>query len=76
MSSSATPRLIALDVARTLALVAMVSFHVTFDLALFDLIPVETLYQPFWHYYPRMIAGSLSRISFSTRNRSLLTGAP
>jgi uncharacterized membrane protein len=63
MSSSATPRLIVLDVARTLALVAMVSFHVTFDLALFGHIPVETLYQPFWHYYPRMIAGSFLFLS-------------
>ena len=58
MNPVAQDRLIALDGARTLALVAMVSFHFTFDLALFGHIPVETLYQPFWHYYPRMIAGS------------------
>ncbi len=58
MESVAGPRLIALDAARTLALLAMVAFHFTFDLALFGHIPVETLYQPFWHYFPRMIAGS------------------
>jgi uncharacterized membrane protein len=58
MKPVAAPRLIALDAARTVALVAMVSFHFTFDLALFGHIPAETLYQPFWHYYPRMIAGS------------------
>ena len=52
------PRLIPLDVARTLALVAMVIFHFTFDLALFGHIPSETMLQPFWHYFPRMIAGS------------------
>lgn len=51
-------RLIPLDVARTLALVAMVVFHFTFDLAMFGHIPGETMYQPFWYYFPRMIAGS------------------
>jgi uncharacterized membrane protein len=51
-------RLIPLDAARTLALVAMVIFHFTFDLALFGHIPGETMSQPFWYYFARMIAGS------------------
>ncbi len=55
---SPAPRLIALDTARTLAVVCMVAFHFTFDLALFGHIPAETLQQPLWYYFPRMIAGS------------------
>lgn len=61
-------RLIPLDVARTAALVAMVIFHFTFDLALFGHIPGETMFQPFWHYFARLIAGSflfLSGVSLS-----------
>ena len=51
-------RLIGLDVARTAAVVCMVIFHFTFDLALFGHIPAETMSQPFWYYFARMIAGS------------------
>jgi uncharacterized membrane protein len=36
----------------------MVIFHFTFDLALFGHIPGETMFQPFWYYFPRLIAGS------------------
>jgi uncharacterized membrane protein len=56
-------RLIALDLARTLALVCMVIFHFTFDLALFGHIPPDTMYQPFWYYFARMIAGSFLFLS-------------
>ena len=56
--TSPEARLIPLDAARTAALVAMVIFHFTFDLALFGHIPGETMFQPFWYYFPRMIAGS------------------
>jgi len=56
-------RLIALDLARTLAIVCMVVFHFTFDLALFGFIPAETMYQPFWYYFARMIAGSFLVLS-------------
>jgi uncharacterized membrane protein len=62
MTDSAHPasptRLIALDAARTLAILCMVVFHFTFDLALFGHIPSDTMYQPFWYYFARMIAGS------------------
>lgn len=56
-------RLIALDLARTLAIVCMVIFHFTFDLALFGHIPAETMGQPFWYYFARMIAGSFLFLS-------------
>jgi uncharacterized membrane protein len=56
-------RLTALDTARTLAIVAMVIFHFTFDLALFGYIPADTMSQPFWYYFARMIAGSFLFLS-------------
>jgi uncharacterized membrane protein len=56
-------RLIPLDVARTAALACMVIFHFTFDLALFGHIPGETMFQPFWYYFARMIAGSFLFLS-------------
>lgn len=63
MTSAETPRLIALDTARTLAVLCMVVFHFTFDLALFGLIDSDTMSQPFWHYFARMIAGSFLFLS-------------
>ncbi len=59
----AAPRLIALDAARTLAILCMVVFHFTFDLALFGLIPPDTMSQPFWYYFARAIAGSFLFLS-------------
>ena len=56
-------RLPALDAARTLAVVAMVVFHFTFDLALFGHIPADTMSQPFWYYFARLIAGSFLFLS-------------
>jgi len=56
-------RLIALDLARTLALVCMVIFHFTFDLALFGFLPAGTMSEPFWYYFARMIAGSFLFLS-------------
>ena len=41
------PRLVVLDLARTAAVIGMVIFHFTFDLAMFGHIAPETLYQPF-----------------------------
>lgn len=56
-------RLIPLDLARTLALVCMVIFHFTFDLALFGYIDPGTMSQPFWYYFARLIAGSFLFLS-------------
>ena len=53
-----SPRLIPLDLARTLAIICMVAFHFTFDLALFGYIASDTMGRPFWYYFARMIAGS------------------
>jgi uncharacterized membrane protein len=56
-------RLVALDLARTLAILCMVVFHFTFDLALFGYIPPDTMSQPFWYYFARAIAGSFLFLS-------------
>lgn len=56
-------RLLGLDAARTLAVVCMVIFHFTFDLALFGYIARDTMSQPFWYYFARMIAGSFLFLS-------------
>ncbi|MFN4203886.1 MAG: heparan-alpha-glucosaminide N-acetyltransferase [Tabrizicola sp.] len=56
-------RLTSLDLARTLAVVCMVIFHFTFDLALFGHIDGGTMGQPFWYYFARMIAGSFLFLS-------------
>lgn len=56
-------RLLALDTARTLAVVCMVAYHFTFDLAMFGLIDPGTMSQPFWYYFARMIAGSFLFLS-------------
>lgn len=45
-------RLTSLDIARTLALVCMVVFDFTFDLALFGHIDPGTMSQPFWTTSP------------------------
>jgi uncharacterized membrane protein len=65
MSDTLLPpaRLTALDAARSLAVVAMVVFHFTFDLALFRYIPSDTMSQPFWYYFARGIAGSFLFLS-------------
>ena len=63
MTHSSAARLIPLDVARTLAVVCMVIFHFTFDLALFGKIPPGTMSEPFWSYFARLIAGSFLFLS-------------
>lgn len=65
MSDTSLPpgRLIPLDLARTLAIVCMVVFHFTFDLALFGYIPFDTMVQPFWYYFARAIAGTFLFLS-------------
>ncbi len=51
-------RLIALDLARSLALVAMAIFHFGFDLESFGLIAPGTMQSGVWYYYARSVAGS------------------
>lgn len=51
-------RIIALDLARALALLAMAVFHFTFDLELFGLAPPGTVSQPFWRWFAYLTAGS------------------
>jgi uncharacterized membrane protein len=53
-----TQRILALDLARTLALVCMAIFHFTLDLEMFGYLPSGTTQIGFWYYFPRMIAGS------------------
>jgi uncharacterized membrane protein len=60
---TAQTRLTSLDIARTLAVVCMVIFHFTFDLALFGHIDPGTMSQPFWYYFARLIAGSFLFLS-------------
>ncbi len=51
-------RVLALDLARTCALICMAIFHFTFDLQMFAYIPWDTTQSGFWFYFPRMVAGS------------------
>jgi uncharacterized membrane protein len=51
-------RLVAIDLARTLALVGMAVFHFTFDLEMFGLVPPGTTTSGGWAVFARIIAGS------------------
>lgn len=51
-------RIVALDLARALALAAMAVFHFTFDLELFGLVAPGTTAQPFWRWLAYLTAGS------------------
>lgn len=66
-SSAALPRLPGLDIARGVALIGMVVFHLTFDLELFGFLPRGTISQPGWMGFARLVAGSfvfLAGVSF------------
>jgi uncharacterized membrane protein len=54
----ANRRIPIVDVARTLALAAMVVFHLTFDLELFGHLPPGTTTQGIWWWWARATAGS------------------
>lgn len=56
--ASAGTRIALVDLARGLAIVAMVVFHFTWDLALFGLIGVDPEADPFWVWFARLTAGS------------------
>lgn len=53
-----TTRIHAIDLARTLALLAMGVFHLTFDLMLFGHLPPGTVFQGPWPLFARAIASS------------------
>lgn len=58
MTALPKTRILVLDLARTAAVVGMVVFHFTFDLQMFGHIAPGTIYQPFWYYFARLVAGS------------------
>lgn len=51
-------RLLALDIARSTALLGMVAFHIVFDLQMFGLLPFGTTATPFFYWQARIVAGS------------------
>ena len=51
-------RVIAVDLARTVALAGMVVFHFTYDLMLFGHLPQGFVFQGIWPYFARIVAGS------------------
>ncbi len=52
------PRILALDLARSLALLGMAAFHLTYDLLLFGIMPGSYAATALFHYHPRLVAGS------------------
>jgi uncharacterized membrane protein len=50
------PRLLGLDAARGAALVAMIAYHVVWDLSLFGLVPVDVAVAPGWRHFAQGIA--------------------
>ena len=51
-------RLLGLDIARSLALLGMVAFHIVFDLQMFGHVPFGTTLHPFFYWHARLVAGS------------------
>lgn len=51
-------RLLALDLARSAALLGMVAFHIVFDLQMFGYLPYGTTATPFFYWLARIVAGS------------------
>ncbi|MDP9839461.1 putative membrane protein [Neorhizobium huautlense] len=57
-SAPKRPRILLIDTLRGLALIAMASYHFTWDLGFFGYIPLETATQGGWKLYARCIASS------------------
>lgn len=56
--AAAPQRIWILDAARTLALICMATYHLTYDLQMFGLVPPGTAVSGFFYGYARLIAGS------------------
>lgn len=61
--ASPRQRAVLLDLARTLALLGMASFHFVFDLVMFGHLPFEVIGQGFWHFWARGVASSFLFLS-------------
>jgi uncharacterized membrane protein len=51
-------RIAAIDALRTLALLGMAAFHLTYDLAMFGLVPAATVTAGYWPLHARAVAGT------------------
>ena len=72
-------RLVAVDLARTVALCGMVVFHFTFDLELFGHLPQGTTVTGGWAVFSRVVAGSflfLSGVSLILAHGDALQDGP
>lgn len=58
VSRLSPPRIDAIDLARSIALIGMAVFHFTFDLQFFGLVPPGTSTTGFFWYFARAVAGS------------------
>ncbi len=58
-----TSRFLALDIARTAALLGMIAFHTVFDLQMFGLAPYGTTATPFFYWHARSVAGAFLFLS-------------
>jgi len=56
-------RAVALDLARTVALLGMAVFHFVFDLVIFGHLPVEVVREGFWPLWARVVASSFLFLS-------------
>jgi uncharacterized membrane protein len=66
MAQTVGGRILAIDVARTVAILMMVTFHFTYDLEMFGFIPGGTTTHGFWALFARATAGSfLFLVGFS-----------
>ncbi len=51
-------RILALDLVRSLALLGMVAFHITYDLLLFGIMPGSYAASALFYWHPRLVAGA------------------
>ena len=56
-------RILWMDVARGISILAMITFHFAFDLMYFGLAKSDLIYQPDWRLFERIIASSFLYIA-------------